>query len=49
MKAKIIINPTPNLWRLAKKCGKPIQLDGSTAYYYNNKLYITSCVTTYGK
>ena len=41
MKAKIITNYTPNQLAIAKSNGRPIQLDGSIAYYYDGKLYMT--------
>jgi len=43
MKAQIITNYTPNQLAIAKRCGQPIQLDGSIAYYYDGKLYIKKC------
>tara|TARA_B100001939_G_scaffold314408_1_gene298842 strand:- start:3129 stop:3266 length:138 start_codon:yes stop_codon:yes gene_type:complete len=40
MKAEIITNYTPNQLAIAKSNGRPIQLDGSIAYYYDGKLYM---------
>lgn len=40
MKVELTTNYTTNEWSMAKRYGQPIQLDGSVAYYYNDKLYM---------